>query len=144
MTATTSADTAALAVAVGRYAARFHAAVGDRHHIASPLGAWLLLALVAGAAGANPVGADRTGARPMTDSALAEALGMPAEDAARHARLLLDDPHPAVADATAAWTRDAPPAAARWLAGLPAAAFSADRCRRRTRPTRGPGGTRSG
>ena len=117
----TSADTAALAVAVGRYAARFHAAVGARHHIASPLGAWLLLALVAGAAGANPVGADRTGARPMTDRALAEALGMPAEDAARHARLLLDDPHPAVAAATAAWTRDAPPAAARWLAGLPAA-----------------------
>ena len=52
---------------------------------------------------------------------MAGALGMPAEDAARHARLLLDDPHPAVAAATAAWTRDAPAAAARWLAGLPAA-----------------------
>jgi hypothetical protein len=116
MTAMTSADTAALADAVGRYAARFHAAVGARHHIASPLGAWLLLALVAGAAGGDSAGAGAT-----TDSALAEALGMPVGDAARHARLLLDDPHPAVAAATAAWTRDAPPAAARWLAGLPAA-----------------------
>ena len=46
---------------------------------------------------------------------------MPAADAARHARELLDDPHPAVAAATAAWTRDAPGAAAKWLAGLPAA-----------------------
>jgi hypothetical protein len=100
MTAMTSADTAALADAVGRYAARFHAAVGARHHIASPLGAWLLLALI---------------------GAPAEELGMPADHAARHARLLLDDPHPAVAAATAAWSREAPPAAARWLAGLPAA-----------------------
>jgi hypothetical protein len=100
MTSATPAATAALADAVGGYAARFHAAVGARHHVASPLGAWLLLALIGGPA---------------------ETLGMPAADAARHARQLLDDPHPAVASATAAWTRDAPPAAAEWLAGLPAA-----------------------
>ncbi len=100
MTSATSAATAALADAVAGYASRFHAAVGARHHVASPLGAWLLLALI-GDAG--------------------EALGMPAADAARHARELLDEPHPAVAAATAAWTRDAPPAGAEWLAGLPAA-----------------------
>ena len=100
MTSATSTATAAVADAVAGYASRFHAAVGARHHVASPLGAWLLLALIGGAP---------------------EALGMPAADAARHARRLLDDPHPAVATATAAWTRDAPPAAAEWLAGLPAA-----------------------
>jgi hypothetical protein len=50
---------------------------------------------------------------------LAEALGMPTEAAVRHARELLDHPHPAVAAATAAWTRDTPAAAARWLAALP-------------------------
>ena len=100
MTAATPAATAVLADAVAGYASRFHAAVGARHHVASPLGAWLLLALI-GDAGAT--------------------LGMPAPDAARHARALLDDPHPAVAAATAAWTRDAPDAAATWLAGLPPA-----------------------
>ena len=45
---------------------------------------------------------------------------MPVDAAARVARQLLDHPHPAVATATAAWSRDAPAAAARWLAGLPA------------------------
>ena len=62
-----------------------------------------------------------TGAEAEAAGALAEALGMPTETAARHARELLDHPHPAVAAATAAWTRDAPAAAARWLAALPAA-----------------------
>ena len=100
MTSAMPATTAALAEAVAGYASRFHAAVGTRHHVASPLGAWLLLALI-GAPG--------------------ETLGMAAADAAHHARRLLDDPHPAVATATAAWTRDTPPAAAEWLAGLPAA-----------------------
>ena len=80
MTSATSAATAVLADAVAGYASRFHAAVGARHHVASPLGAWLLLALI-GDAG--------------------ETLGMPAADAARHARELLDDTHPAVAAAKA-------------------------------------------
>ena len=127
----TSVATDALADALTAYAGRFHAAVGPRHHVASPLGAWLLLALVAAAdeAGgpADPTqtaAADAgptTGAEAEAAGALAEALGMPTETAARHARELLDDPHPAVAAATAAWTRDAPAAAARWLAALPAA-----------------------
>src|SRR5690349_2037564 len=129
----TSVATDALADALTAYAGRFHAAVGARHHVASPLGAWLLLALVAAADGtdAGAAGAGRGAAAPGAGgtagagadeaaASLAEALGMPAADAARHARELLDHPHPAVAAATAAWTRDAPPAAARWLAGLPA------------------------
>jgi len=101
----TSVATDALADALAAYAGRFHAAVGPRHHVASPLGAWLLLALVAAADEAS--------------EAMADALGMPAEDAARLARQLLAHPHPAVAAATAAWTRDASAAAARWLAALP-------------------------
>ena len=158
----TSVATDALADALSAYAARFHAAVGPRHHVASPLGAWLLLALVAAAdeasgpadrtraraadagpttgaeaeaaAGAAGVGAGATaGAAGVRAEAaanaaagrgaaesLAEALGMPGEAAARRARELLDHPHPAVAAATAAWTRAAPAAAARWLAALPA------------------------
>ena len=126
----TSVATDALADALTAYAGRFHAAVGPRHHVASPLGAWLLLALVAAAdeAGgpADPTqtaAADAgptTGAEAEAAGALAEALGMPTATVARHARELLDHPHPAIAAATAAWTRDAPPAAARWLAALPA------------------------
>ena len=150
----TSVATDALADALTAYAGRFHASVGPCHHVASPLGAWLLLALVAAAdeaggpadrtrtaaadagpttgaesdvaAGAAAEAAGR-GAPGVTDHAAtraaessAEALGMPTEAAARHARELLDHPHPAIAAATAAWTRDAPPAAARWLAALPA------------------------
>ena len=150
----TSVATDALADALTAYAGRFHAAVGPCHHVALPLGAWLLLALVAAAdeaggpadrtrtaaadagpttgaesdvaAGAAAEAAGR-GAPGVTDHAAtraaessAEALGMPTEAAARHARELLDHPHPAIAAATAAWTRDAPPAAARWLAALPA------------------------
>ncbi|HEX5812864.1 MAG TPA: hypothetical protein VFY38_12210 [Pseudonocardia sp.] len=97
-----------LGAAVAAYARRFHAAVGSEHHVGSPLGAWIVLALVAEAAeGAE---AER----------LAEVLGMQAPEAAGYARWLLDRPHPVVAAAAAAWTRDTPTAAAeRWVAGLP-------------------------
>lgn len=122
----TPVTTDALADVLSVYAERFHAAVGARHHVASPLGAWLLLALVGAAegaddaaAGAHANGALDAGPTP-TGETPAEALGMPVDAAARVARRLLDHPHPAVAAATAAWTRDAPPAAARWLAALPA------------------------
>ncbi|MBM0258971.1 hypothetical protein JNW89_21570, partial [Micromonospora sp. 4G55] len=47
--------TTTLHTPLARYAARLHAGAGDRHHVASPLGAWLLLALAAPAA----TGADR-------------------------------------------------------------------------------------
>jgi hypothetical protein len=35
-----------LASPLALYAQRFHAEIGDGHHVDSPLGAWLLLALV--------------------------------------------------------------------------------------------------
>ncbi|MEV4846645.1 hypothetical protein AB0K20_25910 [Micromonospora matsumotoense] len=96
---------------LARYAARLHAAIGDRHHVASPLGAWLLLALAAPAA---------TGA---VRAELAEVLGVDGETAAATAAALLDRPHPLVPSATAVWHRpgaDTGPLAG-WRDGLPRA-----------------------
>ncbi|MEU9508966.1 hypothetical protein AB0D32_22120 [Micromonospora sp. NPDC048170] len=78
---------------VAHYADRLHAVIGDRHHVASPLGAWLLLALAAPAA---------TGP---TRAALEEVIGTDAVTAAEAARALLAEPHPLVPSATAFWHR---------------------------------------
>src|SRR5581483_5318698 len=83
------------------YAARMHALAGDRHHVVSPLGAWLLVAICHG-----------------FDDA-----------AARTAAALLDEPHPVVGAAAAAWTRSATVDRARldqWRATLPAAVATGD------------------
>jgi hypothetical protein len=97
---------------VARYGARLHATAGDQHHVASPLGAWLLLALAAPAS----AGEDR--------DALTEVLGCDVDDAAEAAAELLADPHPLVAAAAAVWTAPAYTGDAdfqRWLSGLPRA-----------------------
>jgi hypothetical protein len=60
-----------LAVQVSQYARRLHTAIGGGHHVASPLGAWLLLALAAPASS----GEDR--------GTLAEVLGCDAGQAAQ-------------------------------------------------------------
>ncbi|MEH0974401.1 hypothetical protein V6U77_25030 [Micromonospora sp. CPCC 205546] len=78
---------------LARYADRLHAVIGDGHHVASPLGAWLLLALAAPAA---------TGP---TRAALEEVLGTDARAAAEAAGALLGAPHPLVPSATAFWHR---------------------------------------
>jgi hypothetical protein len=83
-----------IAAAVSRYADTVHAAVHVDHHVVSPLGAWLVLALAGPAAG-DP------GAR----GRLEAVLGMPAADAARVAGALLEGPHPAVAAAIGLWWR---------------------------------------
>jgi hypothetical protein len=96
---------------VARYATTFHRAIGGGHHVASPLGAWLLLALAAPAA---------TG---QLRERLADVLGADIDDARDAAAMLLAEPHPAVASAAATWLRDgstSPHAMGRWLAGLPA------------------------
>jgi hypothetical protein len=95
---------------VARYAQRLHAVAGTRHHVASPLGAWLLLALCA------PAG-EGDAARGLRD-----ALGCDPADAAGLASDLLASPHPLVPAAAAAWHRpgSVTAAAARWLDGLPA------------------------
>jgi hypothetical protein len=103
-------QTCDIAGSVAGYAARLHAAISDGHHVASPLGAWLLLALV----GPASTGADR--------SALTEVLGCDVDAAANAAAGLLAHPHPLVAGAAAVWTQGGGDLGAhfrRWQAALP-------------------------
>jgi hypothetical protein len=99
----TAAD---IAAPVARYAGRLHALAGPRHHVASPLGAWLLLALCAPASQAT---------------ILNGLLGGDPADAASLAAGLLAHPDPVVPAAAAVWHRPGrlTDVAARWLAGLP-------------------------
>lgn len=92
---------------LARYAERLHRAAGDAHHVASPLGAWLLLALTGPAA---------TGG---THQELADALGTDVDAATELARALLSAPHPLVASASAVWERQPFEGLAGWRAGLP-------------------------
>ncbi|MER7416945.1 hypothetical protein ABT346_09200 [Micromonospora peucetia] len=94
---------------LAHYADRLHAVIGDGHHVASPLGAWLLLALAAPAA---------TGS---TRAALEEVLGTDVATAAEAAHALLAEPHPLVRSATAFWHRPGSGTAGLdgWRATLP-------------------------
>ena len=98
-----------VAGAVAQYADVFHAVVELDHHVASPAGAWLLLALVAPAAGGEV--RDRLG----------EVLGVDPQDAHDAAGALLAQPHPAVGAAVAAWSRPGVRVGryAAWEAALP-------------------------
>jgi hypothetical protein len=94
---------------LARYARRFHAIAGSDHHVASPLGAWLLLALCAPAS--DGINRDLLNAT----------LGCDVRDAAELAARLLASPHPLVAAAAGVWHRGALSGVqARWMAGLPA------------------------
>src|SRR5262245_28083449 len=94
------------ATLVARYAERFNAAFADGEHaVTSPLGAWLLLALVAPAA----EGDER--------ARLEEVLGTTAEDAFARASEVLATPHPAVCLGSGPWA----PREARFAAWLPEA-----------------------
>jgi hypothetical protein len=103
-----------VAAPVAGYAQRLHATAGDRHHVASPLGAWLLLALCATASEGQP------------REILNATLGCDCADAADLAGALLASPNPVVPAAAAAWHSGEMPAdaVARWLAGLPPAVES--------------------
>jgi Serpin (serine protease inhibitor) len=100
----TAAD---VAVPLAGYARRLHAVAGSRHHVASPLGAWLLLALCAPAS---------TG---QTRDSLNGVLGCDGAEAAELASGLLAAPHPQVPAAAAVWHRRTSETLARWLDGLP-------------------------
>jgi hypothetical protein len=89
------------------YAAQFNRALLDRHAVASPLGLWLLLALV----GPATQGAARRD--------LEAVLGTTVDDAAVRARALLTEPHPAVSALAAVWDRELGPAFDRWAQTLP-------------------------
>jgi hypothetical protein len=96
-----------LATLVARYARRFHDVAGSGHHVASPLGAWLLLALCGPAA------------RGEERRALGEVLGCEPGEAAAVAAELLEAPHPVIGAAAAVWNT-AGGGDPGWLAGLPA------------------------
>ena len=90
-----------------RHAERF-TALGQKHGVASPLGAWLVLALAAPAA-----------TRDLADE-ISHALGADLDTAHSAATELLAHPHPSVSAAAAAWRRDGLPGLDPWLATLPA------------------------
>jgi len=100
--------THALAGPIARYADTFHRVLGSGHHVASPLGAWLVLALC----GPATAGRER--------EELAAVLGVGTEKAAAAAAGLLATPHPLVAAAAAVWNQPGM-VDEHWLAGLPAA-----------------------
>lgn len=96
---------------VAAYALRLHAAAGDQHHVVSPLGAWLLLALTAPLTS----GDDR--------KRLESVLGCDADTARRSAEELLRGPRPALALAFATWHRgDIGAGLDAWRRGLPPSA----------------------
>ena len=99
--------TGALPETVCRYAERMHARIPATHYVASPLGAWLVLALASTAVDDGALRAE-----------LADALGLPPEAALAAARRLLGQPHTAVHLAAAAWHRAASQGLAAWLATL--------------------------
>jgi hypothetical protein len=112
-----SVQTSQIARCVSGYAERLHAAIGTDHHVASPLGAWLLLAL----AGPASTGAARV--------ALTDVLGCDVDVAAQAAADLLGDPHPLVASAAAVWTDPAaalPDSFLHWRESLPGVVTSGD------------------
>ena len=103
-------STSQVADCVSAYAARLHGVIGAKHHVASPLSAWLLLALAAPAS----TGTDR--------DTLTEVLGCDTSIAAQAAADLLAHPHPVVASAAAFWTSsgaELSPGFAHWRAALP-------------------------
>ncbi|HXS65439.1 MAG TPA: hypothetical protein VN767_21490 [Streptosporangiaceae bacterium] len=100
---TASTDLANLIV---RYARTLGDVIGDGHHVSSPLGAWLLLALCSPAA------------RGQDAAKLSEVLGADSGQAASTAADLLGQPPALVAAAAAVW--NAPGAGNQdWLASLP-------------------------
>jgi len=103
--------------ALGRYAERLHARAGPGHHVVSPLGAWMVVALCA------PVAGDE-----QARGELAGVLGTDPVPAAAFAARLLAGPHPLVAAGAGVWVRPARETTRirQWRAGLPAVAGTGD------------------
>jgi hypothetical protein len=102
---------------LGRYAGHLHARAGLGHHVVSPLGAWMLVALCATVAGDEQVRGE-----------LAHVLGADPVQAAAFAARLLADPHPLVPAGAGAWVRPARETTRikRWRAELPAVVDTGD------------------
>lgn len=102
--------------ALTHYAGRIHQLFGDEHHVASPLGAWLLVALCAPLAS----GTER--------DELVDALGLDSEVASFRAAELIDNPHQVVGSGVAVWNRPhvETDQLATWRRALPRAARTGD------------------
>jgi hypothetical protein len=113
---TVAVTTPPLAPLLARYGGRLHVRADGAHHVASPLGAWLVVAPCAPLA--------RGGLR----SQLSEVLGVDPEEAARLAAELITHPHPAGDCGVAVWNRRDidPDELRRWRAMLPALVESGD------------------
>ena len=107
---------ASTATLVGRFATLFNSRYGTTHSVSSPLGLWLLLALLAPAAQGDP------------RAELEQVLGVHAEEGFARASELLEDPHPAVGVAVAMMTRGGlfSTPLADWLDKLPASVECGD------------------
>jgi hypothetical protein len=93
-------STSDLAQLVARYATELHQRAPG-HHVASPLGAWLLLALAADTAVKSAT--DQAPLEPRLLAAVEDVLGCTASQAGAAARLLLATAPAAVAASVAAW-----------------------------------------
>lgn len=104
-----TADSEALLAPLLGYAERFCRELGDGHTVASPLGAWLLLATTGTAA----EGAAR--------ARIGEILGLDPDAASALIGRMLEAPHPAVSAAAVAWIAEsaAAPRLRDWLSRLP-------------------------
>ena len=94
---------------ISHYANRFTRALSQGHTVASPLGLWLLLALLAPAT------------EGLARDELENLLGATAGDAADRAAALLGDPHPAVSALVAVWDRTLGSRFGDWARLLPGA-----------------------
>jgi hypothetical protein len=110
---TARTDSPSTSSLVRGFAHRFDATHLAEHGVGSPLGLWLLLALLAPAStGDARVDLERV-------------LGTDADDAAQRAALLLDGPHPAVSSAVAVWSDELAVSGDgfdAWVASLPRSA----------------------
>lgn len=106
-----------VATHVAAYADRLHRALGGEHHVVSPLGVWLVLALAGTAT-----------SRSTTQDRVAAVLGLDPFDAAAATRALVDDAPPELGLAVGAWVAEAtrrradPAAYDVWSRSLPTAA----------------------
>jgi len=95
------------AQAIAGYAARFHSTLGPGNVAASPLGAWILLALVAPIAEGD------------LRTEIEVALGLSVDEADAFARALLENPHPSIAIALGAWMSNLGKELGPWLETMP-------------------------
>jgi hypothetical protein len=96
---------------LGRYGRRLRVVAGVGHHVVSPLGAWMVLAVSGGLAETDAA----------ARSQLGEVLGCDPVDAAAFAGTLLSRPHALVAAGAGLWVRAGVETARvkQWRAGLP-------------------------